>query len=155
MKWFKMEGWREHNEVQAHEGGVPDMGTDWDLAGYTAHLESIAPRLPAELLDACSMVHDSSLVSMHTDLRAKRLDMLVLTARGHEHWVFEGAEYVRWVNNMMSLPGPPGFGDMGYEELDIDDNGRMVVRILFSSGLELHVAFTGFRLSVEEPSSSV
>jgi hypothetical protein len=79
--------------------------------------------------------------------------MMVLTGRGQEHWNFEGVEHVRWINNVCTLPGPPGFGSMGYEEIELDDAARIVLRVLFSTGLELHVVFRAFRLSHDAPPS--
>ena len=42
------------------------------------------------------------------------------------------------------LPGTFGFGDLGYDEIEILSSGEFQQRFLFSSGIELHVTFGGF-----------
>jgi len=44
------------------------------------------------------------------------------------------------------LPGPHGYGDLGYDETDVDDAGLLVHRILFSSGIEFEVTFEKFSI---------
>ena len=47
------------------------------------------------------------------------------------------------------LPGPQGYGDLGYEEIDVVD-GLFVHGILFSGGIEFEIRFKGFELSYDD-----
>jgi len=48
-----------------------------------------------------------------------------------------------------SLPGPAGFGDLGYYEIDRPSADVFEHRLLFSSGVELCVRFREFSFSVD------
>jgi hypothetical protein len=48
------------------------------------------------------------------------------------------------------LPGPFGYGDLGYHEIEIIEEGLYEHRILFSSGIELQMRFSGFVLAYED-----
>lgn len=50
----------------------------------------------------------------------------------------------------IGLPGPHGFGDVGYDEADINVDGNLEHRLLFSSGIEMQVVFRGFELNWED-----
>lgn len=47
------------------------------------------------------------------------------------------------------LPGPAGFGDLGYSEIDRPVPDLFEHRLLFSSGLELRVRFREFDFAVD------
>jgi hypothetical protein len=40
------------------------------------------------------------------------------------------------------LPGPIGYGEMGFDEFELLDNGIFQHRLLFSSGIEIAVTFS-------------
>jgi hypothetical protein len=42
------------------------------------------------------------------------------------------------------LGGPCGFGDLGYDEQDVRDDGNFEHRLLFSIGIEVQVCFSDF-----------
>ena len=46
---------------------------------------------------------------------------------------------------MKSLPGLGGYGDLGYDEVDLTDAGVCVHRMLFSTGVELVWEFGDLR----------
>jgi hypothetical protein len=46
----------------------------------------------------------------------------------------------------LGLLGPHGYGDWGYDEADLAEDGQFEHRILFSSGIEIVVKFAGFEL---------
>ena len=53
------------------------------------------------------------------------------------------------------MPGPAGFGDLGYCEVSVLPGGAFEHRLLFSTGIELVVVFRSFRLqraSIASPS---
>ena len=49
----------------------------------------------------------------------------------------------------VGLGGPHGFGDLGYDEIDVGEDGPFEHRLLFSSGIELAVRFAD--LIIEQP----
>ena len=40
------------------------------------------------------------------------------------------------------LASPGGYGDLGYDEVDLAEAGRFVHRILFSNGIEFEITFS-------------
>jgi hypothetical protein len=52
---------------------------------------------------------------------------------------------VKWIRSLADpesgLPGPHGFGDLGYWEFEPLAEGLLEHRMLFSTGIELHVRF--------------
>lgn len=52
------------------------------------------------------------------------------------------------------LAGPRGYGDLGYEEVDIVD-GCLVHRMLFSGNIEMEIRFHSFVLTYEDIEQSV
>jgi hypothetical protein len=46
------------------------------------------------------------------------------------------------------LGGPHGFGDLGYDEIELLDGGLIEHRMLFSTGIELHVRFGGLEIGL-------
>lgn len=48
-------------------------------------------------------------------------------------------------NQEKGLPGPLGYGDLGYDEVELLENG-FEHRILFSSGIEFKINFTNMEL---------
>ncbi len=53
------------------------------------------------------------------------------------------------VNQEKALPGPLGYGDPGYDEVEILENA-LEHRILFSSGIELKIQFINMELSYKD-----
>jgi hypothetical protein len=47
------------------------------------------------------------------------------------------------------LAGPHGYGDLGYDEIEVLGAGLFQHRMLFSTGIEFAVTFAGFRLTHE------
>ncbi len=50
-------------------------------------------------------------------------------------------------NPNKGFAGSFGYGDWGYDEVDIMDDGTFIHRVLFSSGIEFEILFSGFKLS--------
>ncbi|WP_162668597.1 hypothetical protein [Gemmata massiliana] len=66
---------------------------------------------------------------------------------GDEQFVltYTGIEQVEsTADPKVGLGGPYGYGDLGYDELDILPTGTIEHRFLFSSGIELAIAFHNF-----------
>ena len=48
------------------------------------------------------------------------------------------------------LPGPHGYGDLGYDEIERFQSGLLEHRMLFSSGIVLTVRHRGFSIDVHD-----
>jgi hypothetical protein len=48
----------------------------------------------------------------------------------------------------VGLPGPHGFGDLGYDEIDVTSDGVIEHRLLFSSGIEMVITFRQFAFTM-------
>lgn len=140
-------------------------GTNGDalkaLKEYQAYLDSVQATLPSELQRFTSKVslHDARMRRLHL---AAGLLKLELDGCGYQE---ESRSYVNrrfaltygGVDSLTStadpdsgLPGPHGYGDLGYDELEVLANGHYEHRMLFSTGIELLVRFTEFSFSYED-----
>ena len=151
MKFFTIEWWCD----------VQD-GTESDpTEAFRQHLDLIRDRLPPDLLllqDSLSL-HDSRLHDLSLNVADA---LLTLTLHGDDGWgglrMFT-LQYTGLVSHKslsdpdISLPGPNGYGDLGYDETDVLPDGTFKHCLLFSSGIELQFVFTDFRLEyVDSPS---
>ena len=53
-----------------------------------------------------------------------------------------------------TLPGPGGYGDLGYDEIEVLDQGWFEHRLLFSSGIEIAIQFQGFDYEIVDETSA-
>jgi hypothetical protein len=114
----------------------------------------------ARFLDDISL-HDATLRSLDVDVVARRLDMQL---NGFKY-VPPGVEGCRRSISLSylrlrgvtttddptrSLPGPDGFGDLGYDEFELMADGSFEHRMIFSSGIEIQIRFEEMRFSCED-----
>jgi hypothetical protein len=96
-------------------------------------------------------LHDATVISIKVDTAASALS---LELRGWDpqfrkaRFLTLSYENVRGVSISAAsdgpLPGPPGFGELGYWEFDVDSPGIFKHCMLFSTGIELAVLFSRF-----------
>ena len=128
------------------------------IPAFQKHLSSIRDRLPAGLL----ALQES--ISLH-DARLRLIDYQcqtsVLTLQldgddgsgGLRRFALRYADVVSFrslSDPNIGLPGPHGFGDIGYDEADISADGNFEHRLLYSSGIEMEIVFRGFELNWED-----
>lgn len=150
MKFFTFHGWSGLQTPEATACADPGRA-------YREHLSRIRERLPADLL---RLEED---VSIH-DARVDRLTLdpadalLTLELRGDDgkggprRFSLEYSGVRRFdslTHKNRSLPGPGGYGDLGCWEIDLVRDG-FEHRLLFSSGIEIHIEFKGFRLDFSD-----
>lgn len=155
MKYFTLQWW-------AAETGDRQPA----FQAYYTYLATVKPRLPVALRRL------SEDVSLH-DGRLRRL--LFVAARNELAIDLDGYDFdrvrrshcaakiglaYRGVTSFESLAdpeaglaGPHGYGDLGYDEIEILASGLFQHRMLFSSGIELVVTFAGFTLTYEVASA--
>ena len=134
------------------------------IVAYRRHFEAIRKSLPPGvlLLTEGETLHDASVISLEVDAAASSLS---LELRGWDHRFrkarFLALSYEDVRNISISapadrpLPGPPGFGALGYWEFDVDSPGFFKHCMLFSTGIELAVRFAQFAYTVSSRSTRV
>ena len=149
MKYFTIEWW---------SGEVEDDSSLFE--DYRKHVEGIFRDLPTDhqRLDREISLHDSHLLNLDIDLLSAILT-LDLDGSGFDEdsksyfgrrfcLRYTGVESVRiTANPEKGLPGPHGFGDLGYDEIYIPEPGLFEHRMLFSTGIVLLVLHRGFTLT--------
>ncbi len=155
MKYFTLEWWN----------GVQELEDDPDpLDIYEEYFQSIKGNLPVsfqKLRDEI-FLHDGNVtnlkyfgrngelyINLNNDDRKGNLREITLSYSGVT--LFESV-----ANQEKGLPGPLGYGDLGYDEVEILENA-IEHRILFSSGIEFKIQFINMELSYKDhacPSST-
>lgn len=150
MRFFTITWWR----------GDPTSNSLDPVAGYAAHLATVRDRMPPDLLaiEESWSLHDSRLRELK--LAGGLLTLGLENHSGDERLTLIYSSVERFESTAdpeLWLPGPGGYGDLGYCEVDILPNGSFEHRLLFSTGIELVVVFRGFQFQrgrYERPSYS-
>lgn len=130
--------------------GTEDRGND-PRAEYASHLDGIRDRLPPQLLALQETIslHDTrlrALVLLPAD-GSLRLELSSYSGKERIELVYQGVERLESsADPAMGLRGPHGYGDLGYDEVDVLPDGTFEHRILFSTGIEFRIVFRGFDL---------
>jgi hypothetical protein len=142
LKFFTSDWWGR--EEPADPDPVPS---------YRTYYESVRDRLPPDLVAAHDLqpLHDATLHFVELDGSASVLRIGLTVYTGHESrpltLVYSGVTSFRTVaDGSGSCGGPNAFGDLGYQEVEVLGAGNFEHRLLFASGIELHVRFSGFQL---------
>ena len=148
MRFFTYRRWLSFQRPAGRSGRADSAN-----ASYQKHFESIRQLVPpsVSLLTDSETLHDATVVNFELDTAASALSMKL---RGWDPQ-FRNArlftlsyENVRTVSITAAadspLPGPPGFGNLGYYEFDVHSPGVFKHCMLFSTGIELAVCFSRF-----------
>lgn len=141
MKYLTLTWWQGHCTGDA-------------LKEYRSYYEEVKDLLPAgaRRLEEEISIHDAKLLRLDVDIAAGTLLMVVdgydwregsspLPARTFT-LKYEGVCWFRSVADPRSgMNGPFGYGDLGYWEFEVLGDGTIEHRMLFSTGIELHVRF--------------
>src|SRR5262245_45533105 len=141
MRFFTFEWW----------AGVQTGNSSDPADAYERHFKSIERMVPADLadLELNGSLHDAKLRALHSDCRAQTLELDLAAVDANGATVYVRLRYLGVVSLLgtadseYGLPGPFGFGDLGYSEVDVVD-GDLTHSLLFSSGIELQVRFKSF-----------
>jgi hypothetical protein len=152
MKYFTIQWW---------SGDVDDQ--DIALDDYRRYLDQIITDLPDSIRRLAKDVslHDARLLRLHVSLPEKSLVIELDGVGYHEQsksysgrrfrLMYCGVESVTsTADPATGLPGPHGYGDLGYDEIECIRPGIYEHRMLFSTGIELHVRFSNFSLWYED-----
>lgn len=144
MKFFTIQWWC----------GI-QQGVDHDpVPAFQQHLATIRDRLPPDLLALQETVslHDARLRKISYPATDQTLTMQLDGCNdtgGLRKFTLRYQEvqsFTTTANPKLGLPGPHGFGDLGYDEPDITSDGHFEHRLLFSSGIEMQIVFRDFEL---------
>ena len=152
MKYYTFKWWADDDDADYNQAGT-----------YSAYLESVFPELSADLqrfVRKCCL-HDSALSRLDLFVPDRRL---VLELLGDHYDEALPSNYARrfcltylGVSSFTStadphrkLVGPAGYGDLGYDELEVTGPGAYEHRMLFSTSIEFAVRFTGFVLDYSD-----
>lgn len=144
MKYFTLKWWL----------GLQDGRGEDPVEAFQDHVASIQDVLPKDFrtLSESVSLHDARLRRMEFDAATQTLEMKLdacggggksrkLTLR-----YLQVDSFLSTANPALGLPGPFGYGDLGYDEPHRLADGRFEHRILFSSGIELRIRFSNFQL---------
>lgn len=144
MKYFTIDHWMAGQDL-SNDPALTRVAEE----EYERYFRSVRDRLPAAYLRMIDewYLHDSTLAALDVD-PASRSTRLRLASWKHDRSggileiTYHGVTSVRAVSDpKKGLPGPSGFGDLGYDELEILNDDLFEHRILFSSGIELRFTF--------------
>ncbi|MES2788246.1 MAG: hypothetical protein V4719_01405 [Planctomycetota bacterium] len=148
MKFFTMEWWSGCQRLEFYDP-MPD---------FQSHLDTIRDRLPPDLLALQETVslHDANLCELDLDVGAGALEIQLNGddgTGGLRRFTLQYSEVDSFrsiADRDIGLPGPHGYGDLGYNEADLTDTGMFEHRLLFSTGIELQIVFGNFSLEWED-----
>jgi hypothetical protein len=143
MKFFTYEWWKSAQVPGEHTDPLPE---------YKLHLGRIRNRLTPDLLrvEDGLPLHDGVLRRMWLDVASGQMTLTIDLDDWSKpscavEFQYDGVSQFESTSpgSGDDLGGPIGFGHLGYFETDV--NGRSFEhRILFSSGIELRIVFSGF-----------
>ena len=138
MKFFTMKWWSGEEDHDAQE----------EYQAYWRNLPRIPPALRRFEEDVG--LHDAHLLRMENGPGELHLLLSRLDAQGRRSPLtikyLDVASTVITSDPDIGLGGPHGFGDLGYDEIDVAADGLAEHRILFSSGIEIAVRFRDLEL---------
>jgi hypothetical protein len=158
MKFFTMNWWLSCQKPEPQRR-TPDAACGADAIcspdeAYQRHLAGIRDRFPPQLVDLNErcVLREGVLreVASQSGNNALTLSATVDDGSG---WESEVELCYQNVSSFRVLPWDgecplrmAGFGDVGYDELDVTRGGLLVHRLLFRSGIEFEITFQQFEL---------
>ena len=153
MKFFTIELWS--GEIEGDHMDVFDR--------YREHIEQIFPDLAEDhrrLVNEVSL-HDARLLSLTGDYSDASV-VLTLDGSGYDETTksyfqrqfvlrYDGVQSLRSnADPEKGLPGPHGYGDLGYDEVDVLEPELFEHRMLFSTGITISIRHRAFNLQFED-----
>jgi hypothetical protein len=151
MKYFTLDWWQ--NCCEQRDAAEP----------YFAYLDGIRSQLPPDLIRLLDEVnlHDARLRLLALDVKAGSLELRLDGYKYTPQWNEECRRSILLsylgVQGMQSTAdpeagfgGPYGYGDLGYDEIELLPDGSIGHRLLFSSGIEMAIQFRSFRVAFED-----
>jgi hypothetical protein len=150
MRFYTHKWW---SDVQLGDSSSP-------FQAYLEYFDSVRSQLPpaALHLHESESLHDSSVCAINIEVTAAqaRVDLRGWDREGNERRIY-ALSYSQVSSFVVSgaaespLVGPFGFGDLGYDEFHVLGPGAIEHRLLFSSGVEVAIVFSGFQFTASPP----
>ena len=134
MKYFTLVWWSNYDDGEAFRDSE-------------ARMKEILPKLPEQLqrFHREASLHDARLRLQHLDVATQILRLNLENYEGNVELIYGGERTIQSTADPdQGLAGPHGYGDLGYDEIDLIEDGLFEHRMLFSSGIELQVQFSRF-----------
>jgi hypothetical protein len=152
MKYYTFKWWADEEDA------------DHAIAGsYPAYLERIVPELPPDLqrLAKKCCLHDAALTRLELSIPDGKLVLELLGdhydeslpssyARRFRLTYLGVSSFTSTADPHRTLGGPGGYGDLGYDELEVTSPGCFEHRMLFSTSIEFAIRFSGFVLDYSD-----
>ena len=154
MRYFTLDDWIADQDYSSSSTARPPGEA---AAAYADYLTSIHAQLPSDLQQMLATIclHDAALRELAVDNVARRVVLVLdagnlsMTEPRRVRLSYEDALGLRCLSDpARALAGPRGFGDLGYDEIELLGAAAFEHRLLFSSGIELAVQFQRFRFEV-------
>jgi hypothetical protein len=139
MKFFTMDWWCGLQVLESYD----------PLTDFQKHLTTIRDRVPTPLLalqETVSLLdarlrllecdYDRKTLTMHFDGDNGAGDLRQFVLR-----YIDVSKFRTLADPEKGLPGPHGYGDLGYDEPDVTVDGEFEHRLLFSTGIEFEIVF--------------
>ena len=139
MKYFTLSWWN----------GIQELDNEFDpLTAYEEYFQTVKDDLPASFrkLHDEIYLHDGNLTKLKYAGVSGDLDISINNddGKGNLREIYlsykEVSLFESSANQDMGLPGPLGYGDLGYDEVEVFENS-IEHRMLFSSGIEFKIQF--------------
>lgn len=148
MKYFTHEWW-----IGAQKGVYENRH-----AAYADHVGRIRNQVPEVLLELQGKLHDALITSVFCNAEEQRLTLCLDGDREGELMLMQltylGLKAFSITPNPgLGLDKDYGFGQLGYDEVDVDSTGVLVHRLLFATGVEVEIRFDGFDYEEKEVAS--
>lgn len=148
MKYLTLDWW---NGIQE------DTNNNDPFELYEKYYQSIEEQLPTAFIQLHSEVylHDGNLKSIKFTSCNSELQIIIDADDGNGNLRkitldYTGVtQYISHSDQEKGLPGPLGYGDLGYHEVELLEN-CLEHRVLFSSGIEIQVQFNDLQLSYKD-----
>jgi hypothetical protein len=155
MKYFTLQWW-----IDCQELDWPSEEVRMPPEQYERYYASVEDQLPREIADfeLKYSLHDAVFLNMKIDIEQETVELnFLISIRTENNRRFEkqGTLLYAGVKHFGSsadieraLPGTGGHGDLGYDEIEVIATNLYEHRMLYSSGIEFAVRFSGFRYEI-------
>lgn len=140
-------------------GSLDDAQSKRAMADFEEHRQKIRGRLPPSFWEAPVELplHDARLLNLRIDVQAKNARLAFIDHGKTKRFTLEYRGLIGAATTAdpeCGLSGPHGFGDLGYTEEDIVEDGTLEHRLLFSTGIELQIRFRDFAVITTDTSAT-
>lgn len=152
MKYFTVNDWSNWNESAA------------TVVAYRSYIQSIRSLLPKDLqlltgTGGSVSLNDGEIEGLEISIEAKSV-IIVINGKWIDGTVVGARIFHLIYEDVVSVTSKidpaakglhgSGYGDHGFDEIEVLGSGIYEHRMLFSSGIELHIRFREFRLDYQD-----